>query len=41
MDDEIKTSRRFDPGRAAQRTAICMFAIVLVLAIYALVQRLG
>jgi hypothetical protein len=41
MDDEIRTSRRFQLERPAQRTAIAMFAIVCMLAVYALVQRLG
>jgi hypothetical protein len=38
---ELKVSRRFYPDRTARRVAVCMFAIVVILALYAVVQRLG
>jgi hypothetical protein len=36
----IRLHRRFYPDRMSQRVAIVMFAIVVILAIYAVVQRL-
>jgi hypothetical protein len=41
MSDELKVSRRMYIDRTSQRVAICMFAIIVILALYAVVQRLG
>ena len=38
---ELKVSRRFYPDRTAKRVAVCMFAIVVILAAYAVAQRIG
>ena len=37
---EMRVSRRFYPDRTALRVAVCMFAIVVILVLYAIVQRL-
>jgi hypothetical protein len=41
MDDKLKVTRRIYIDRTSQRVALCMFTIVVILALYAVAQRLG
>jgi hypothetical protein len=41
MSDELKFQRRMYLDRTGWWVALCMFAIVVILAVYAVVQRIG
>jgi hypothetical protein len=41
MDDELRTTRPVVPDRIVRRLAALVFAAVALLALYALIQRLG